>query len=439
MSRRGHQFGVVLLLAAILLLAARGVAASKAQAVDEQARQALARAEQGIARYRQGDAVVKVRDHQGRLVGGARVKIRQVSHDFNFGCYLTLRGLDRMSEEQYGARFAQLFNYATVGLYWDVVEGARGGFDWQQVDREVQWGWQRKLRLKGHPLVWGYEPSGAPPWLPRHRDELAAALKEHVQATIKRYRGRVDTWDVVAEPLDGGLFEQVLGKSYIKDSFRWAREADPQARLAINEYGILGAEAQHRERYLKLLEEMIADQVDFDIIGIQGHEPRTEWFNPRVVMATLDRFSALKKPIHITELTVQGTGAAITGNYRQGEWNAEEQGRYYREFFTLCFGHPQVEAITVWGLDDARAWLAGGGLLDLQWRPKPAFAALDQLINREWRTVMEAVTMDGVIKFRGFYGDYEVEVELPGGPRLKEKFALRCGTANVWPIQHRER
>jgi GH35 family endo-1,4-beta-xylanase len=396
---------------------------------------ALARAEQVIASHRQGEAVIRVADASGRPVDGAQLKITQVSHEFKFGCYLVLHELPADHRQDYTAHFHRLFNYATIGFYWAVVEGQRGEMYWDRVDREVAWGGEQQITLKGHPLVWGADRAGTPRWLPRQRDELSALLKQRVQQTIGRYRGRIALWDVVNEPLEGGLFEEVLGDSYIKAAFEWAREADPNARLVINEYGIFSAQSRKREPYLRLLQRLVKEQVRFDVIGIQAHELRTEWFDPAVITETLDRYAQVGKPIHITEFTTLTAGSEISGGYRRGRWTTERQAEYWREFFTVCFGHPQVEAITVWGLDDARAWLPGGTLLDGQWQPKPAYLALDRLINQQWRTRLTGVTIRGAFQMRGFYGDYEVEAQLPGGWKTTRRFTLRREAQNEWKIK----
>jgi GH35 family endo-1,4-beta-xylanase len=397
----------------------------------------MARAEQMIASHRQGDVVIRVVDRAGRPVDGAEIKVTQVNHEFKFGCYLVLHELPADRQPDYTAYFLHLFNYATVSCYWGIVESRRGQPYWDRADRDVAWGVEHKLMLKGHPLVWGAESIGPPKWLSRKPDELSAQLKQRVQETMGRYRGRITLWDVVNEPLDRGIFEEVLGDSYIKVAFEWAREADPDARLVINEYGIFSAQSRKREPYLKLLERLVAEQTPFDAIGIQAHEPLTEWFDPAVVSETLDRYAQIGKPIHITEFTTQTVDREITGRYRQGRgrWTPERQAEYWREFFTICFGNPQVEAITVWGLDDTRAWLPGGALLDERWQPKPAYLALDQLINQQWRTRSTGVTEHGVFQLRGFYGDYDVEAEMPDGVKIARRFTLRRGKRNEWNLE----
>ena len=88
-------------------------------------------------------------------------------------------------------------------------------------------------RVHGHTLVWGKQ---LPPWLTERtwtREELRSFLERYVKAVMGRYRGRIESWDVVNEPLaeDGSLqhnlWRRVLGPGYVADALRWAHEADP--------------------------------------------------------------------------------------------------------------------------------------------------------------------------------------------------------------------
>ena len=65
------------------------------------------------------------------------------------------------------------------------------------------------------------------------------------------------------------------------------------------------------------------------------------------------------------------------------------------------------------------------GLLDAKGNAKPVYHALDQLINHEWNTQIEATTaQDGRAQFRGFYGSYTVTVQYEG-ETLTGEFDLR--------------
>lgn len=62
--------------------------------------------------------------------------------------------------------------------------------------------------------------------------------------------------------------------------------------------------------------------------------------------------------------------------------------------------------------------------------PKPAYEALDQLINHQWRTNLSAKTDDvGKARFRGFHGKYTAWVTSAG--RTQEfEIDLAAGSAN---------
>jgi GH35 family endo-1,4-beta-xylanase len=232
---------------------------------------------------------------------------------------------------------------------------------------------------------------------------------------------------------------------YIEAAFYLARKTAPSKRLMLNESGIFGSgQTRHRnrEKYFDLLKTLIEKGVPIDVIGIQAHA-NGEWYEPANVAGELDRYSALGKPIQITEFSAQifnyddrETAQGVSGNYRSGVWDAEKQAEFYREFYTIAFGHPQVEAIIQWGLDDERAWLPGIGVIDKDGNPKPNYRVLDRLINERWRTNLQAESRAAAepIEFRGFYGTYEIEATI-NGRTTKTKFDLKKKSQNEWTLR----
>ncbi len=62
-----------------------------------------------------------------------------------------------------------------------------------------------------------------------------------------------------------------------------------------------------------------------------------------------------------------------------------------------------------------------GGLLRFDMTPKPAYYTIKNLFEKEWHTEEERVTnAAGEIKFSGFYGIYDLEIELDGKTVTKE-------------------
>ena len=452
-STRGRVFGLFrftgfCLLVSILVFSSACNSATATENETEKAKNeaALAQAQKNIENFRKGEAQIKVLDPKGKLVTDAKLNIKQISHDFKFGCYLKIDDLAPGKLPTYEKDFARLFNFAVVGTYWDFVENEKGRENWTWFERETALARKLNLKIEAAPILWGTNQAGTPAWLPRRKDELLPVLEHRVKSTLTKNAETVDDWEIVNEPLapKTDVFAARAGSNYVEAAFAQAREVAPGERLMLNEYGVFGAETEHnfnRDRYFALLAELIQKNVALDIIGIQAHA-NGEWYSPANVAAELNRYATLGKPIQITEFSAQTfdyknrrTPLKISGNYQTGVWDEEKQAEFYREFYTVAFGNPQVEAIVQWGLDDERAWLPGIGLIDRDGNQKRNYKALDRLINDEWRTNLQINSSGNkAAKFRGFYGDYEVEVFINGKIAGKTEFKLKKDDKNEWII-----
>ena len=100
--------------------------------------------------------------------------------------------------------------------------------------------------------------------------------------------------------------------------------------------------------------------------------------------------------------------------------------------YALLFAHPSVEAVTGWDFADG-AWLgAPSGLIAADNRIKPAYRALDRLINGQWRTECDLVTdAEGRTEATGFKGGYA----LSDGVREGALRIERTGEAAVVTIR----
>ena len=409
-------------------------------------RAAIDSAKAAIEQHRKGEIRIKVVDRNGRPVSDAHLEIRQISHDFKFGCYFKIDDLDPRKLPDYERHFSGLFNYAVIGTYWDATENRRGEENWTWFDRETELAQRLGLRMQAAPILWGTNKYGTPAWLPRDKKDLAAALERRVKAVVTRNETVTD-WEIVNEPLarKKDTFASLGTDEYISAAFKTAQQAAPNGRRLINEYGVFGSLAEHnynRDRYLDLVQRLLASGVPIDVIGIQAHA-NGEWFEPANVAEQLERYSSLGKPIQITEFSAQTrdyydrrSAQPISGNYRDGSWDADKQAEFYREFYTVAFGNANVEAITTWGLDDERAWLPGIGLIGENGEPKPAYRELERLINSDWKTNTEAITdNDGRVAISGFFGKYEVTATNKAQRKVTARFALSKDNPNNWIVR----
>jgi len=376
------------------------------------------RVSDGIERYRKADAVVRVVDRHGKPVKGAKVEVRQVSHDFLFGCAFPSWDISKKQPDpetwaKFERYFLTLFNYTTTEnmIKWHTLEREEGKPNYRLVDAFVSWCIEHRIKVKGHNLVWGW-PWSYPKWLEKYPpEEVAEKVRSRIKDVVGRYKGKIDVWDVVNEPLHADWFETHMSRDYTEKALKWAREANPKATLLVNEYGCQWGEA---ERYAAYCLKLIGSGAPLDAIGEQAHDP-PRIPSPKQIFDMLDRLSEVGKDIHLTEMTMPSDGKDVESDFVQGKWTPEMQGRYYRYYYTLAFSHPKVKAITLWAMWDGHSWLGQGGIIAKDWTPKPAYNELDSLINREWRTNLSGTTeADGAYRFRGFHGDYEVKVTARG-------------------------
>jgi hypothetical protein len=76
----------------------------------------------------------------------------------------------------------------------------------------------------------------------------------------------------------------------------------------------------------------------------------------------------------------------------------------------------------------------GGGFLNEDMSPKPSYYALNELINKEWKSsVSQHIENNGPVAFRGFYGDYSVKISV-GKETIEKKFSIKKGHKNVLSI-----
>ncbi len=305
-------------------------------------------------------------------------------------------------------------------LKWALIQPREGadGYDFGPADAYVNFGLTNHMYIVGHTLVWH---SQTPNWVfagtnpppetagarsfghgfgfngPRaSREELLQRMHDHIATVVGRYKGKIKVWDVVNEAVaDGGtnilrnsLWEQIIGTDFIAKAFEYAHEADPNAILRYNDYGL--EKPDKRAKLIALIKSLQAQHVPVMAIGSQTHvsvsSPSFEEEDK-----TLADLETLGLPIHITELDVNGarggqrnTGADVASNATttQGGLVSDADTKLadaYAGLFRAFLKHEKfVKVVTFWGVNDGVSWRGNGRplLFDAHDQPKPAFDAV---------------------------------------------------------------
>jgi endo-1,4-beta-xylanase len=380
-----------------------------------------------IDRFRKGDADLILLGESGDFIPeGTPVRILQTRHAFLFGSNVFMLGRSRSESQnsEYERRFSELFNFATLPFYWWTYERERGRTEVDRIEAMAAWCEENGITTKGHPLAWNFVDPG---WLPVDLDEVRDLQMGRTHRIVDHFRGRVEVWDVVNEatdfrreetveraPILTALVEQLGVGPYLREAFRRAREANPNATLLINDYRV---DTDYESRVLSELGDPDGRPL-YDAIGLQSHQHTREWAVERI-WEVCERFSAYGVPLHFTEVTFLSgePGWQLRRTDPDFAWLSTPEGEKRQAeaatlFYRVLFSHPSVHAITWWDFSDQGAWQgAPAGLLREDMSPKPSYDALFALIKGEWWTrVATRVGEGGRVAFRGFLGDYRVEV-----------------------------
>jgi len=387
-----------------------------------------ARIEQDTEQHRKADAVIHVVDAQGQPIRDAKVRAEQQTHEFLFGCNLFVLGqLDTPElNAKYEKAFTRIFNFATIPFYWGDLEPEQGkprfeegaAYIWRRPppDRLLQWCQANGITAKGHALLYA-KNMFMPEWTVRD-DPIAfmEQARKHMAELAERYGDRIAVWDVINEeiPRVAHLDQwHAVPDDYSLQCFREANRLFPNdVKLLIND----GASQTHVTTDLceANVKKLLDAGLRVDGIGIQFHTYGNSFVNgkvypPKQLLSTYDRLGQLGPMLYITEITIPGTG----------EDGPEQQAAAVANLCRLWFSTPKMAGVTWWNLGDGTAYgnenNALGGLVDKNMDPKPAYAALDRLINHEWKTNAKGATAaDGTFAFRGFKGAYRLTVDALG-------------------------
>jgi GH35 family endo-1,4-beta-xylanase len=377
-----------------------------------------ARITEGIRSNRMAEAALRL-----DVKPGTDVTVEQTRHAFLFGCNSFLFGDLKTPEKntRYAETFGTLFNAATVAFYWKTLEPEPGkpryaegsSYEYRRppTDPVVAYMEARGINMNGHAIIYGMRRWGHPAWMPEDRQAMGPVFERHVKELAQRYAGRVQRWDVVNESIDQAN-RGLMPDDYTYKTFAWAAKYFPSTvRFGINDCDIHWGPSR---RYVEIARDLIDRGVRIDTIGVQMHifNPKeslsiasgADSLTPAKNVAVLDCLKGAGRPIHISEVTVSAPDNTDAGK--------AIQATLARNLYRLWFSYPEVMGITWWNMVDGGA--APGepsfsGLYDADMKPKPAYQALDALINREWKTRLTLKAEAGrPVIFRGFKGRYRV-------------------------------
>jgi endo-1,4-beta-xylanase len=370
-----------------------------------------------IAKYRKGELIVKAKR-------GSKVTVEQVRHEFWFGCAIPnslAGGMSPDNLKMFKEKFLANFNAAVTenALKWMIMEPRKDQVNYAVVDSILSFTEKNNIPLRGHNLFWGIfkSPNTGQQYVQQWvteltNDELRQRIQTRAESITKRYKGRFAEYDMNNEMIHGNYYEERLGPEITKQMAQWAHNGDPGAKLWVNDYDVLIPESPlgiGLPEYMAHIRKLLKQGVPIAGIGVQGHS-HLETFDRKFLRDALDSLALFKLPVRITEFNLPG----MRSQYKSSQLTPEQEKAKAKEivdYFRICFAHPAVTGILVWGFWEGANWVPSSSMYKRDWTPTPSAEAYRNLVFKEWWTNESGVvSKKGVYSVPAFYGKYRVTV-----------------------------
>jgi GH35 family endo-1,4-beta-xylanase len=241
------------------------------------------------------------------------------------------------------------------------------------------------LRKRGHAMIWYNQ---APEWLnlagPTWTGQQVFDFsRKYILALGQICGDRVDEWDVINEAIsdqpsngqgqwrrgtwyrranDGSMTDwgEATYENYIKMLFVWAREAQPQARLYLNDYSIevFNASLASKNRFMRdQVKALKACGAPIDGVGFQSHLVLSDVVSPSgdinqglidAVEQSMEDLALADIEVAITELDIR-----ICNNDRDEAF----QEVAFQAYCEMALSQPNCHEVLIWGLRDEDSWI----------------------------------------------------------------------------------
>ena len=297
------------------------------------------------------------------ITGAGSLKAHAAARGFLYGCAVNTSLLAR--DEAYAKLIREQANIVVAenAMKWGRLRPTIDTYNFEEADTLLAFAEANRMKVRGHNLCWHRQ---LPTWFANEatRANARGLLTAHIQQVAGRYAGRMHSWDVVNEAIqvsDGradGLRDspwmKLIGADYIELAFQTARDADPQALLTYNDYGIEGEDAESEEKraaLLILLRRLKARQMPLDALGIQSHIMAGHKYGAGLI-GLIEEARGLGLQVFLTEMDVNDRDLPANDEVRDAA-----VAESYASFLDLTLHAPAVRAVLTWGITDRSTWL----------------------------------------------------------------------------------
>lgn len=313
------------------------------------------------------------------------------THKLSIGTAINITQL--LTDEHYQRLALSQFNILTPenAMKPQFIHPQPNIYDFTEADQLVNVALKNNITVHGHALV--YDKS-SPDWMTKSNiTDRQNIMISHIKNVVSHFKDSVAEWDVVNEPfsqkhalygfgktgLEPNIWFEAMGEQYIDLAFKTAHQANPLAKLYLNDYGV-EKDGQHWDALLALVKRLQKRGVPIDGVGFESHiYTDGDYLDAGQLTRHLATLKKLGLLVRISEIDVTGD-------------DAQEQINQYVTALDVCLRAPNCTSYTTWGITDKYGsttrsdrypLVYGTSLLwDKNFKPKPAYGALQKRLQQ---------------------------------------------------------
>jgi endo-1,4-beta-xylanase len=323
--------------------------------------------------------------------------LRGAAEPLGFWVGTTIQGRMWNHDPAYKPVMGREFNAGVSIVFQGITQPERGRFNFDPMDEAMSFARQHQMKLMGHCLV--YKNATEAPWLHFNGEscggwsakDLDQIMKEHIQTVVRHGGDTYYAWEVANEPtqqMHNSCWARVLGEEqYMVKAFQYAREANPNAMLLLNDtFGQGGIDKQRADDFFALVTRLKAAGAPIDAVGTEMH-----WEMPELRASYLEEFKAFLDSAHKAGVKVHITEMDV---YQGPEDSAEAFAKQKEVFYNVvhtCLKDSNCIGFMTWGIADRYSWLrtsdwknmpnAKPVLFDDSYGKKPAYYGVLQALK----------------------------------------------------------
>jgi hypothetical protein len=274
---------------------------------------------------------------------------------------------------------------------WRGIEATEGHRRWGIADSQITWAQSLGLKVAGGPLI-EFDERRVPDWTYLWEgdfESLATLMVEHVRAVVKRYRGRVNLWQVASRMNRGHVLalseEQRL--QIVARAVRTVREIDSRTPVVVT-FDQPWAEYMAHEPVelapLHFADALVRADLGLSGLGLElnvGYWPHGSLGRlPLAYSRLIDQWSVLELPLLIRLSTASSDAddeKATSKVMARHQTGPEAQREWIERYLPLILAKNSVQVVIWDQLTDALPHeFPHGGLFDGRGESKPALDAI---------------------------------------------------------------